>query len=218
MSKVDINNIMDEMLWYLRNKVTDPSSRGSTQTDEFNGNGSTKVFTLTKTPVQNVTTVTVDGGSQTYGTHYSVSINLTTRVGTITFVTAPGSGTNNVDVTYHYGQTWIFPDTPRADLRLSSFPRMALTVVTGTTDLIGLNADGFMTSLLLGVTAYAADDDTVRDLLRQAKDNIMDDAKTFYYFNLVKPVGLSALIPYTEGKTEIVQQTMDLEIPFIFEN
>lgn len=216
MAKVDINNIIDEMVVYLRNKVTDPSSRTTAQTDEFNGDASTVAFTLTKPGAKNVTTVTIGAVTQTFGTDYTVAYDPTSTV--VTFTTAPGSGTNNVDITYDYDQTWIYPDMPRKDLRLSSFPRMSVIVVSGVTDPAGINLDGYFTSLILSITAYAEDDDTVRDLLMQAKDNLMDDAKNFYYFNEGYPVNMSPLINFVDGDTRIVQQSMDYEIPLLFES
>lgn len=215
MSNIDINDIMDEIVVFLRNNITDPSSRMTNTTDEFDGNGSTKTFTLTKTGVKNVKTVTVGGANQTFGTDYTV--NYSTRV--VTFTTAPATGTDNVDINYDYGSpTWIYGDMPRTDIRLKSLPRIGVYMISGTTALIGLNADGFMTDYLVGITAIATDDDTVKDLLNDVKNNIMTSKKSFYYFGLITPVGWSPLTNFPGGNTEFVQQTLTCEIPFVFES
>ena len=66
-------------------------------TDEFNGNGSTTAFTLTQTPSGNSANnflVFVDNVYQRYGSSYAYTVNGTT----LTFTSAPSSGTNNIQV------------------------------------------------------------------------------------------------------------------------
>lgn len=65
--------------------------------DEFNGDGSTTAFTLTQTPAANSAEnfmVFVDNVYQRYGSSYAYT---TTGV-TLTFTSAPPSGTNNIQV------------------------------------------------------------------------------------------------------------------------
>ena len=65
--------------------------------DEFNGNGSTTAFTLTQTPSGNSANnflVFVDNVYQRYGSSYAYTVNGTT----LTFTSAPSSGTNNIQV------------------------------------------------------------------------------------------------------------------------
>lgn len=68
-----------------------------THIDEFNGDGSTTGFTLTRTPAAaaaNNFVVFVDNVYQRYGASYAYTVSGTT----ITFTAAPASGTNNVQV------------------------------------------------------------------------------------------------------------------------
>jgi hypothetical protein len=61
--------------------------------NSFNGNGSSTVYTLTDTELDDTRVqVTISGVSKSEGTHFTV--NRTT--GIVTFATAPASGTNNV--------------------------------------------------------------------------------------------------------------------------
>ena len=218
MAKVNLSQIADELLVFLRNNIVDPSLRGTSTTDEFDGDGQTTAFTLTNVGVKNVSAVTVGGTAKTFGTDYTVSYGSSTT--TVTFTTAPASGTDNVDVTYTYGQAWIYPDTPRTDLRLSSFPRISVTDVSSVMTEAGLNADTTRMSMVISITIYSADAKAVKDLINDIKDIILDNKKSFYYFNLIIPVGISPVRTFaiTEGQEEIVQQSIDCEIPFIFEN
>ena len=73
------------------------TAQASPHIDEFNGNGSTTAFTLTQTPAGNGSNnfiVFVDNVYQRYGSSYAFTVNGTT----ITFTSAPPSGTNNIQV------------------------------------------------------------------------------------------------------------------------
>ena len=83
---------------YLGNEIlTATSATSSTHIDEFNGNGSATAFTLTRTPAANNAhnyAVFVDNVYQRYGSSYAYTVTGST----ITFTSAPASGTNNIQV------------------------------------------------------------------------------------------------------------------------
>ena len=72
------------------------SAQASPHIDEFNGDGSTTAFTLTQVPSGNASNfiVFVDNVYQRYGSSYAYTVNGTT----LTFTSAPPSGTNNIQV------------------------------------------------------------------------------------------------------------------------
>ena len=81
---------------YLGNEIlTATSASSETHIDEFNGDGSTLTFTLTRTPAANTAAnfaVFVDNVYQRYGSSYSYTV-----VGDVlTFTGAPPAGTNNI--------------------------------------------------------------------------------------------------------------------------
>ena len=80
-----------------RSTVAMVSAQASPHIDEFNGNGSTTVFTLTQTPSAGNAAnfmVFVDNVYQRYGSSYAFTVNGTA----LTFTSAPPSGTNNIQV------------------------------------------------------------------------------------------------------------------------
>ena len=83
---------------YLGNELlTATPVNSNTHIDEFNGDGSTTAFTLTRTPAANSAAnyaVFIDNIYQRYGSSYAYSVSGTT----ITFTSAPASGTNNIQV------------------------------------------------------------------------------------------------------------------------
>ena len=83
---------------YLGNEVlTATSATSETHIDEFNGDGSTTAFTMTRAPAANNAAnyaVFVDNVYQRYGSSYSY----TGSGSVITFTSAPPAGTNNIQV------------------------------------------------------------------------------------------------------------------------
>ena len=80
-----------------RSSVAMVSAQASPHIDEFNGDGSTTAFTLTQGPsASNAANfmVFVDNVYQRYGSSYAFTVNGTT----LTFTSAPPSGTNNIQV------------------------------------------------------------------------------------------------------------------------
>ena len=80
-----------------RSSVSMVSALASPHIDEFNGNASTTAFTLTQTPSGNSANnflVFVDYVYQRSGSSYAYTVNGTT----LTFTSAPPSGTNNIQV------------------------------------------------------------------------------------------------------------------------
>ena len=80
-----------------RSSLAMVSAQASPHIDEFNGNGSTTVFTLTQVPSAGNASnfmVFVDNVYQRYGSSYAFTVNGTA----LTFTSAPPSGTNNIQV------------------------------------------------------------------------------------------------------------------------
>ena len=83
---------------YLGNEIlTATSASSETHIDEFNGDGSTTSFTMTRTPAANSAAnyvVFVDNVYQRFGSSYAY----TASGDVITFTSAPPAGTNNIQV------------------------------------------------------------------------------------------------------------------------
>lgn len=129
-------DIKEAIINYLRSNIPDPAGRGSTATELFSGDGSTTTFTLANKGGRYITNVTVDGAAQNLIEHYTQDLKFDTQYPTITFRTAPASGTNNISVTYGYGATWIYPDFPRSD---ATSPRIGITPVSELSNPAGFN-------------------------------------------------------------------------------
>lgn len=111
------------------------------KTQKFSGNATATVFQLAELSIGSVNEVYVNGVLQTVTTHYTV--NLTT--GTVTFVTAPATGVNNVVITWtktitgdrqmitnnryyggvYYARYWLFGNPNHKNTRFPSGVTMA---------------------------------------------------------------------------------------------
>jgi len=210
---IDLAEIEEELVVFLRNSdIFTTTQRGvTTRTDEFNGDGNTKTFTLTQTPVRNVRSVTVGGTAKSLGTEYSV--NYSTAV--VTFVDAPDVGVNNVDVQYDYGSTdKIYSDFPRVDLGIDSYPRIAAVITSAKTDELGVGADSNMTDFLITITTYDKKNTLVKDYIKAIRNKILINKKTFYYLKLLTPVAVNPMINEPARGDKILQQSLDCRAPF----
>ena len=96
-SEAPDNNGRVFIVYMGRQMLTSTPANTESHIDEFSGNGSTTAFTLTKTPVANSADnfiVFIDNVYQRYGSSYAY----TTSGETLTFTSAPPTGTNNIQV------------------------------------------------------------------------------------------------------------------------
>jgi hypothetical protein len=193
MTTLNVTDIKNELVVLLRNAdVLSTTERGvTTTTDEFNGDGSETEFTLTNTNVRNVRSVTVGGTPQTFGTDYIV--NYATAV--ITFITAPTSGTNNVDIQYDYGSgDKIYGDIPRTDITLSSYPRIAVQITSSRTTDGSLDGSVNFTDYLISIYVYAENIDNVETYMTSCRTAILSNKKDLYYLRYITPTGENAVV------------------------
>lgn len=134
------------------------------QTDQFNGDGSTKLFNLSQTRISQIQEISVGGVLQRYGldgwhgsssagtidSGYTVLVNY--RAGYVWFYSAPGSGTNNVVVKYHYNTPLTWSKTDAA-----SVTKFGLTFVEHIYD-TSLAAQGEAEAVIDAILADYADE------------------------------------------------------------
>lgn len=120
---------------FLRSKLEDPRSRAEdTNTETFDGGGTEFSLTATTGSVQCITSVSVDGTTQTKWKHYYIDH----QNQKVIFFSNTASGTDNVEIFYKQGTTnWIYPDKPKKTLSATSFPRINIISIGGTGERLG---------------------------------------------------------------------------------
>jgi len=146
----------DIIVDFLRANLVDPRTRAeASNTEEFNGGGTTFSLTPPTGSLSAVTAVTVDGAAQVKWLDFRIDF----QNEDIIFFSNTASGTNNVDITYKHGTTnWIFPDKPLPTLSLTSFPRISVLAVDGTGDRLGQFNSDVQSTVLYQIDVWAAED------------------------------------------------------------
>lgn len=214
---INLNDIKTELVVFIRNSdVISIGDRGvTTTTDEFDGDETETQFTLSNSNVKNVRSVTIDDVAQTFGTDYTV--NYSTAV--ITFTSAPGTGTDNVDVEYDYGSgDKIYPDFPRVDLGINSYPRIAVAVTSMTTAELGIGGAANINDLLLSVYVYANGMANVDTYIKDIRSVFLQNKNDFYYLKFITPVTQSPLINEPARGDKIYTRSVELRALFNVED
>jgi len=215
---LNLNQIKQELVVFLRNSdIISIGDRGvATATAEVIGTGDAGEvdFALGNADAKNVRFVYLATVAQTFGTDYTV--NYTTY--TVTFTTPPGSAVE-VTATYDYGSSdSIYPDFPRTDLGINSYPRIAVAVTSVATDEMGIGGAANINDILLSVYFYANGMVAVDDYIKDARSAFLQNKKTFYYLKFLTPVNESPLINEPARGDKIYTRSMDLRALFNVED
>ena len=203
-----------ELVNFLRNQdIISTSDRGVTTTTEtFSGNASDVDFDLSNTNVKNVRLIQISAVTQAYGTDYSIDFD-GSNPGRITFTTAPATGTNNISIQYDYGSSdRIYPDFPRADLKLSSYPRVAVNIISVASSTMGIGGESDNSSLLVSTVVFDAGMKSVLEKVNSIRNSIRSNKSSFYNFDYITPNSITVLIKSQDRNDEIVQQNADFDI------
>lgn len=219
------NDVRQEIIHLLRNSdILTTTIRGvTTHTDTFTATGGQTQFTLDQTTVKNIRSLTVNSVAKYYIRDYTFS----TTTGVVTLNTG-ATASDPVSIQYDYGSTdRIFPDFPREDLGLTSFPRVGVTIISSTSKALGLGGGSFITDFLISITAYVpvnkdsnisggyggtSDLNTLIHNIREAMENY---ATSFYTFMWVEPTSSGPIISGPNNK--IMQTNIDFTARFTIE-
>ncbi len=211
----DLQAIKQEFVVFLRNQdIFSVSTRGvTTVTEEFDGDGSTKAFQVSHSNMKNVRSVTVDGVAKTEFTDYTVDYDSYT----INFVSAPGAGTNNVDVQYDYGSDKIFGDWPRTDLTISSYPRMSVAITSWKTEELEIGGAATINDYLITIFVWDDNIDDIDDYIKSIRKAVLENKKNFHYLKYVTPVSVSPVGHDPDRAEKISHRSLDCRALFNIE-
>jgi len=216
---LDIKEIKQEVANWLRNSdIFTISQRGITTaagTGTFSGASS---YVINVTNVKNIRSVVVGGTTLTYGEDYQVDFDFldTTIKCKITFTAAQ---TGAYTITYDYGTDKIFPDYPRPDLTISSFPRIGFDIIDITSNYAGFG-NVLISTIRLNIVTYDTNNENVTDYLTTIRKKIIESNTSFYYLGyIVRPDLIGPLIvsPREIGEDKVMQQNIDMIGEFKYE-
>ncbi len=187
---------------FLRHRLTDPRARAETsQTEEFNGGGTTFSLTPSAGSVSCITGITVTGTDQDKWKDYYIDF----QNEKVIFYSNTAGGVNNVDITYKRGTTnWIYPDKAKTSLGSTSFPRLNILLVGGSGERLGQYNSNIESVMHFQVDIWAKENyiktissvkfegDKLAEyigyqIIKAFEDNINDLYPQLYNFSLLSP-------------------------------
>jgi uncharacterized protein YeeX (DUF496 family) len=219
MTTIDQYAIAEEIKVFLRNQdiLSTTTREVTTATQNFTAGGVSSFVSLTNTNVKNVRSVTTNAVTAGRYTDYIVDYE-GANPGRITFTFTPPLNTS-ISVNYDYGSTdHIFSDFPRADINMSSYPRISCEVTTMRTNPVSITAGSRKTDVMVSISMLAESRRNVLSWSNTIRDNILSNKNTFYYFkNDFEPLTAGSIVKDPNRKGDIEQKTDDYIIKNIME-
>jgi hypothetical protein len=224
MSTFELENIREEIMHTLRNAdIFSTTIRGvTTVTDNITGiAGST--ITPTHSTLKNIRSLTITAVNKYFIKDYMINFS----TGVITLVSAL-SGGEAIVLNYDYGTgDKVYPDMPRSDLTLESFPRIGISLVSPSTEPLGLGGMVHITDYLISIYVWMpvnkvstiagglGGGDDLNDTMSDVRNAIRANAKSFYSFPYITPTSGT---PVTVGTNQkIIQISQDFLVKFMVE-
>lgn len=200
---IDYKKIKDEIVMILRNgDVFTITERGVTTTTDTGSWSSISTHLINVNNIKNIRSITVDAIPLTFGTDYTYNIDYN-DVGTkkcqITLNTAQ---TGSYVITYDYGIDKIYPDYPRTDLTISSYPRISVGIIGDTSS--EESADGSIkeASVSLSISAYDENAENVEDYLKSVRTILLANQKLLYYSKYLYRLASGPLVQFGNYKIQ----------------
>ena len=224
MTTINLQNLRDELSHFLRySDILSISVRGVTRTSAEGYVvvvGGEATHTFANVPIRDFKVVTVNSVSKFFLRDYTVNF----VTGTLTWNSSLFEG-DVVAITYDYGSSdKIYPDMPRDDLSLTSFPRVGIELTSLSTEPFGLGGANHISDIVITIIVWASvnKDSSIaggfggltdlENTMTSIRDVIRNAAKTFYTFPWIYPKGTNPITRSTNNK--VMQHSQDFMIRF----
>lgn len=211
MSTVSQWDSLEELVYFVRNSDILTTTERNVTTDTDTGTFSSDSSHLIDVPnIKNIRSIVVNAVTLDFGDDYTYDINFsdTTIKTKITFTS---SVSGDFTITYDFGSDHIFPDFPKNNLSISSFPRIAVDLIsTASTPLgYGNKRVAIITDMLFTIVCYANKTKKVRLLVADSKNKLMNAQTDFFNFKISLPQGEGRIQIADNTKQEIFQSNFD---------
>lgn len=203
---MNIQNIKQEQIVFLRNQnIFTTTVRGVTTANATGTLDTENTITIERTNVKNIRTITVAAVSKTMGTDWTADYNDATGC----VITFGSNQTGDYVVSHDYGTDKIYPDFPRDDLTINSYPRIAMDILNVSMDAFGVGGSQFISNIAFTVVVYDDNSDDLDGYIQAIKAAYQTNANLFYYLNFVKPTLMGPTINSLNKQDEIMQKNID---------
>ncbi len=213
---LDFWKIKQEIVVFIRNSDIFTISQRGVTTQADNGNFTdADSHTISRPNVRNIRSIIINGSTLTLA-DYSVSYGDGSDNCVITFTNTQNGG---YTIHYDYGTDKIFPDFPRSDLSISSFPRIAVDLINVVSVPGGF---GNVNESIINFTVIVYDKkaEDINNYLTAIRAAFLSNFTGFIYLsNYVRPSNTGPILksPFEKGKDKILQQNQDFASPFKYE-
>jgi len=174
---LNIQNLKQEQVDFLRNQdIFTTTQRGVTTANATGTLSGTKVITISRTNVKNIRSITVDAVPKYLGTDWTVNYKHATGC----VITFGSNQTGDYVVSHDYGTDKIFPDFPRDDLTIDSYPRIAVDILNVGMDAFGIGGDNFISNVAFTVVVYDKKSADLDGYIQAIKEAYVAAPKDFY--------------------------------------
>lgn len=214
-SLIDLHEIRKEMVQYLRNQdILTIGIRGVTTAQDTGTFSSDTSYLISQATVKNIREIVVGAVTLTYGTDYTIDFTFNDSGTTKAKITFSPAVTGAYTIDYDYGTDKIWPDYPRDDLGIDSYPRIAVDIISSTTEDFGVGANEFITDFVFTVTAFSQDQEQLNDILKNVRTKILNNINGFKFFKYTRPIGMGPMIDDPTSRQEILRQNVDFRSSF----
>jgi hypothetical protein len=205
------NSLKTELVYLLRNSdvMTTTERNVTTQTDEDTLDGDT-TYTIARTNVKNIRSITIDTTVLRYGEDYTVNADKVSGTTIVCEITFNAAQSGEMTLVYDYGSDKIFNDMPRKDLTMSSYPRISIEEISKQTDALSVGGKDFISNRLYTITVFSENQEYIEEKIETIENLIMTNAKTLYYSYFIRPTGRGPIIKTDNRNQIIIQKNVDL--------
>ena len=204
---LNIQQIKQEQIVFIRNSdILTTIQRGVTTANATGTLAGTTTITISRTNVKNIRTITVGAVSKSVGTDYTANYNHASGC----VITFGSNQTGDYVVSHDYGTDKIYPDFPRDDLTIGSYPRIALDILNVSVDAFGIGGNSFISNVAFTIVVYANESDELDGYIQAIKDAYISASNDFYYLSFVKITLIGPTIDSQNKQEEMMQKNIDL--------
>src|SRR3989344_4187449 len=176
---INLFQVKQELVNFLRNQDTmSVSERGATTARDVGTFTSITQYLINQPNIKNIRNIIVDAVSLKYGRDYNVDFTFDDSgiIKTKITFTSPQTGTYTID--YDFGSDKIWPDYPRDDLKINSYPRIAADVLGIDTKEFGIGGNELISDIMLSVTVFGQGINRINSLLTLIRKRMLENRKT----------------------------------------
>lgn len=210
-----ITDLKDELVVFVRNQNIFPISlRGVTTANDTGTFTSESDYTISLSNVKNIRSIEIDSNPLSFGEDYTVDYSFGPAGSQTCKITFTSPQTGSYDIEYDYGPDKIWGDFPRDDLKIHSYPRIAIDVMSTTTDAFGVGGDLFISDVAVTIVVYADNPDSADNYINAIRNIMITNSKEFFHTPFIKPILVGPLINSPDRSNTILHRNVDFMAMF----